>query len=276
MIHLFPRLRNKMALSSAIVIGMVALLMLMNPSLSPLAAMLIAVAGVLIMILTHYLTAANMHNQLLSRLYNQLDVEGFLRDYEPFLDVKLKNPNLYLMIRLHLSNAYCAQGRFDEAMALLSSVDVKNAKKPEDELLSRFAVVSNLCYCAQQKNDVASAKEYLRELLALKAKLVALQEKKPEKKRMVFSTDLNEQCMKFLEGQKPDLELLKKMVQENTQQLHRITTSLWVARIELANQNRREAEKLLTRIVELAPQLYPGQEAAKMLAALPGNAMQNS
>ena len=59
------------------------------------------------------------------------------------------------------------------------------------------------------------------------------------------------------------------LVQLLTQQLHRVTTSLWVARAYLAENNRREAEKLLTRIVELAPDLYPGKAAKEILSQLP-------
>lgn len=62
------------------------------------------------------------------------------------------------------------------------------------------------------------------------------------------------------------MQALKTQVQSNnTQQLHRITTSLWIARAYLAEQNRREAENILQQIVKLAPDLYPGKEAARML-----------
>ena len=37
----------------------------------------------------------------------------------------------------------------------------------------------------------------------------------------------------------------------------------------LAENNRREAESILEQIVKLSPGLYPGKEAAKLLAALP-------
>ena len=36
--------------------------------------------------------------------------------------------------------------------------------------------------------------------------------------------------------------------------------------------NRREAENILQQIVKLAPDLYPGKEAARMLAELPAAA----
>ena len=92
--------------------------------------------------------------------------------------------------------------------------------------------------------------------------------KKPEK-RMVFSTELNEQCLSLLKSGKADVEALKKYVQTHTHDLlPRITTSLWIARAYLADNQRREAEKLLKRIVELAPELYPGKEAKQFLNEL--------
>ena len=90
------------------------------------------------------------------------------------------------------------------------------------------------------------------------------------KQRMAFSSELNDQCMALLTTGKADIEKLKTQVQQNnTPQLHRVTTSLWIARAYLAEQNRREAETLLEKIVKLAPDLYPGKEAARLLASLP-------
>lgn len=105
-----------------------------------------------------YINAANTHSRQLNRLYNQLDVDGFLKEYEPHLQQNPKNPNLYMMVRLHLSNAYAAQGRFADAMKLLAATEIREGKKPEQALMSRFAVTSNLCYCAEQMGDLDAAK----------------------------------------------------------------------------------------------------------------------
>ena len=190
-------------------------------------------------------------------------MDGFLKEYEPHLRQNPKNPNLYMMVRLHLSNAYAAQGRFGDAMKLLAATEIREGKKPEQALMSRFAVTSNLCYCAEQMGDLDAAKKYLDELHGYKK----------HKQRMAFSCELNDQCMKLLSTGKCDIQALKTQVQQNnTQQLHRITTSLWIARAYLAEQNRREAENILQQIVKLAPDLYPGREAACLLAELPAKA----
>ena len=84
---------------------------------------------------------------------------------------------------------------------------------------------------------------------------------------MVFYTDLNEQCLALMKTGKADIEVLRNQVQKNNRQmLPKITTSLWVARAYLADGQKGEAERLLRRIVELAPNLYPGKEAARLLA----------
>ena len=270
MIHLFPKLKKKTLLICAGYIALAGVYVALNRSSNLLFPIIILLVGLIAIVIGQLLTAFNMHNQLLSRLYSQLDVSGFLREYEPFLNLQLKH-SLHLMVRLHLSNAYCALGRFDEAQALLTSISVPKGKKPEDELLSRFAIVSNLCYFAEQKEDIGSAQKYLDELLSLKTQLEALQTRKPEKKRMVFNTELNEQCMKYLNTGNADIEVLKTLIQNNSQQLHKITLSLWLARCYLAVNSRREAETLLERIVNLAPDLYPGKMAAQILSSLPGN-----
>lgn len=270
MIHLFPRLKNKILLICACCIAMAGGYLALNRAANIAFILIALVFALAAIILSHLLTAYNMHNQLLSLLYGQMDVARFLKQYEPFLKLDLK-PNMHLMVRLHLSNAYCAQGRFDEAKVLLESISIPKGKKEEDELLSRFAVTSNLCYVAQQQEDLQSAQDYMDKLLVLKAKLESMQASKPQKKRMVFNTDLNEQILKFMKNGKADIQALRELVQNNTQQLHRVTISLWIARAYLAENNRREAETLLERVVTLAPDLYPGKAAAQILSSLPGN-----
>ncbi len=276
MIHLFPKLKKRMLLICICYIALVGVFIALNPASNPLIILLIALVGLVVVMLAQYLNAVNAHSQLLAVLYNQLNVDGFLKAYEPKLNIKVSNPNIELSVRLHLSNAYCAQGRFDEAMKLLKEFTVAPGKKAEDELLSRFAIASNLCYCAEQKNDLEAAKAYMDELLDLKKQLEALQQTKPEKKRMVFNTELNEQCYNYLTGENVNIELLKRLVQTNTQQLHRVTISLWIAREYLNRNNRREAEKILSQIVKLAPDLYPGKQAAQLLNALPAKAGENA
>lgn len=269
MIDLFPKQKRRMLIVLGIYLGLAALLLIIGSGNAIVTAVL-AVFGLIIVLAAELTGAANAHSQLLNRLYNQLDVEGFLREYEPKLQLKLKNNNMALMVRLHISNAYCAQGRFDDAMALLSSFEIKESKNHEETLLARFAVISNLCYCAEQKSDVETAQKYLSELLDLRRQLEKLQENKPQKNKMVFSTELNEQCMQYLKTGKADVEKLKAITRQNqSQQLQRITSSLWVARADLAENNRREAQSILEQIVKLAPNLYPGKVAAEMLASLP-------
>lgn len=269
MIHLFPKRKNRMYLICACYIALVGAYLALNPAANLLPVLLLALVGLAVVVFSQYLTAFNMHSQLLSRLYDHLNVDGFLKEYEPLLKLPVKNQNIALSVHLHASNAYCAQGRFDDAIELLSSFTVQPGKNKEEDLLSRFAIVSNLCYCAEQKNDLETAKQYMNELLALRKQLEAMQTNKPEKKRMVFNTELNEQCLKFLTTGKADIETLRKLVKSNTQQLHKITISLWVARAELAVNNRREGEKILEQIVKLAPDLYPGKVASQILHDLP-------
>ena len=270
MFQLFPRQKQRMLFYIAVVVVLIVALFFLGPTFNPILLIAVGAVTCLAIAALYYLRAAAQHNAMLNRLYNQLDVEGFLAGYEPFLKVPLRSQNLYLMIRLHLSNAYCAQGRFDDAIALLQSVQFRQ-DKPERLLLGKYFIASNLCYCFEQKGDVEAAGRHMNTLREYKKQLEAMQEKKPEKRRMAFSIALNEQCYQLLTTGKADLDVLRTQVQENnTQQLHRITTSLWIARAQLAEHNRREAETLLERIVTLAPELYPGRVARELLNSLPG------
>ena len=273
MLTLFPKFQKRLMLFEGLFVVLIVAMYLLKPTTSLLALVLMLIIGGLFIAAAQYINAANAHSRQLNRLYNQLDVDGFLKEYEPHLQQNPKNPNLYIMVRMHLSNAYVAQGRFDEAMKLLTSTPVKEGKKLEQTLMNRFAVTSNLCYCAEQMGDLNAAKKYLDELHGYKKELEEIQKTKKPKQRMAFSCELNDQCMKLLSDGKCDIQALKTQVQNNnTQQLHRITTSLWIARAYLAEQNRREAENILQQIVKLAPDLYPGKEAARMLAELPAAA----
>ena len=181
MIQLFPKFKNRMLLICAFYLVMVGFYITLKPGMNPIIPLLIAVVGVLVIIVSQSLNAANAHAQMLARLYNQLDVDGFLKSYLPFLKLNLKSQSMRLMVRLHISNAYCAQGRFDEAEELLKSITIIPGKKHEDDLLSKFAIISNLCYCAEQKDDLEKAQKYMDDLLALKKELEALQTGKPDK-----------------------------------------------------------------------------------------------
>jgi len=271
MLTLFPKFKKRMIIFEVVYVALMVTLYVLKPTASPIALALMLIVGGLFIAAAQYINAVNTHNRQLNRLYNQLDAEGFLKEYEPHLQQNPSNPQLYTMVRLHLTNAYAAQGRFDEAMKLLASTPIRACKKPEQTLMNRFAITSNLCYCAEQMGDLDTAKKYLDELHGYKNELEEIQKTKKPKQRMAFSCELNDQCMKLLSTGKCDVQALKTQVQSNnTQQLHRITTSLWIARAYLAEQN--EAENILQQIVKLAPDLYPGKEAARMLAELPAAA----
>ena len=271
MLELFPVHKKRLAFNLCLFVAMLVALYFISPTINPLLLALIALAGCAAIFIMQYMRAAAQHSALLNVLYNELDAERFLRAYEPLLDRKVRSQNLYLMVRLHLSNAYCALGRFDDAMRVLTSVQLRPTK-PEKRLLFQFSIDSNLCYCYEQKGDIEAAQRHLTALRKTLAELEAIQQTKPPKQRMVFSIAFNEQCMKFLTEGCADIDVLKEQVEKSNQQLHRVTASLWIARSYLAQHNRREAERALERIVNLAGHLYPGRVAKELLDALPGRA----
>lgn len=269
MINLFPSLKKRMTILLIVYMALVFLLGFLGQT-SILVLLLFSVIGVGVIIVSQYSNANKAHEQLLARLYNNMDAEGFVREYTKMLDYDVKHPNLYMMIRLHLSNAYCALGRFDDAISLLAAIPFPPQKKEEAELIARYTVSSNLCYCSLLAKDIPAAERYMEETLASKKRLDAIQQTKPEMQRMVFNNVLNEQCLRLLKTGKCDADALRTQVQtNNTQMLHRVTTSLWIARALLAENNRREAESLLEKIAKVAGHLYIGREAKALLAGLP-------
>jgi len=269
MIQLFPAVKKRMTIWLVVYMALVFLLGFLGQT-GIAALVLFSVIGIAVIVISQYSNANKAHEALLAKLYNNMDAEGFIRDYEPLLNVDVKHPNLYMMIRLHLSNAYCALGRFDDAIALLCAIPFAPQKKEEADLIARYTVSSNLCYCALLKKDVPAAQRYMNDTLSYKKRLDAIQETKPPMQRMVFSNLLNEQCLDLLMNGKCDAALLRDKVQpQNTQMLHRVTTGLWIARALIADGNRRDAKDLLERIAKVAGHLYVGQEAKALLSGLP-------
>lgn len=272
MIQLFPKLQRNILIYSVLLIACMLLIHFLQPATSTVMLVVITIIGLIAILISQLSTATNMHNALLNTLYSQMDVDRFLREYEPKMALKKWTNTVDVMMRMHLSNAYVAQGRFKDAEAILKGCSLPEPKSPkqkEQSMLSRFAVTSNLCYVKEQEGDQEAAQAYLDELLDLKGQLEEIQKTKPENKQITFSTVLNEQCMAFLKTGKADTEVLRAQIKANPQTLPRVTGSLWLARAELAQNQRKEAQERLEKIVKLAPNLYPGKEAARILASLP-------
>lgn len=71
------------------------MLYILKPGANSIAMLLMLLVGALLIAAAQYINAVNAHNRQLNRLYNQLDVEGFLKEYEPHLNQNPSNPNLY-------------------------------------------------------------------------------------------------------------------------------------------------------------------------------------
>ena len=176
MLALYPKRLRLFALLSILLIAVIAALILLNPAANPVVWIILGVFGVLALLVSESNAAMQDHQRELARLYNQLDAEGFVQDYSRHLQNKTFTQDTAVMVRMHLSNAYVALGEFDKAAEVLTSFTLKEEKKEEKTLLLRFAMSSNLCYIAEQKEDIAEAQRRLDDLLQLKARLEKLQE----------------------------------------------------------------------------------------------------
>ena len=156
MIALYPKIWKRFIIYSVIVLLGMVIITVVYPAISVGACILLSLVGIFALLLYMSSQAMGLHKAELVRLYNQLDAEGFIKAYSVHLSQKLPSQDTGLMVRMHLSNAYAALGRFDEAMELLQSFKLKEGKKKESFLISQFARMSNLCYCAEQKEDIRS------------------------------------------------------------------------------------------------------------------------
>ncbi|MBQ8092856.1 MAG: hypothetical protein IJ242_04695 [Clostridia bacterium] len=268
MIELFPNLIRRFLILSAVLIVSLTLMTVLVPGSNPVITVVIGIIGIGMFLTSQAAEATRAHTQLVNRLYEQLDAEGFLKSYEPFLRKQPHNKNVLVMIRLHLSNAYTALGRYSDAEHILLDAGTPSDRNPEKALISRFAIVSNLCSCKEQEQKTEDAGAYLKELLSIRDKLDALQQQKPEKKRLVFNTTSNEICYAFLKDGTCDTEALRSIIQNNTSKLERLAISLWIARMYIRENRISEARDLLEKAVKIGSHLSYGQQAQALLDTL--------
>ena len=268
MLALYPKLFRKYVLLSVILAAGVAAVLILRQEASKGLWIVLGILGLFALLVSMSQQAMREHEKELKRLYNEMDAEGFAKDYAVHLTQKLWSSDTELMIRMHLSNAYIATGEFNRAREILNYTQPERRKKKEVLLFNRFALGSNLCFLEEEEGNVKEARRRYDELLKLRKELEEIQLTKPENKRAEFSTELTELCLRLLETGKTDTEALKAQVRASQRMLQKVTVSLWAARACLADNQRKEAEKLLHRIVELAPNLYPGREAKKILESL--------
>ncbi|MBQ7488328.1 MAG: hypothetical protein IJT77_12615 [Clostridia bacterium] len=268
MIALFPSYIRRFLILSGVLIGALLLLFFLVPGTNPIVIAIVGVLGVLLFLISQATEANKAHIQLVNILYEQLDTERFLRSYEPLLSKKVRNPNVELTLRLHLSNAYTATGEYAKAEQTLLDASPLTGKNPEKGLLSRFAVISNLCFCKEQEQKTDEAGVYLQQLLDIKKQLEQIQQTKPEKKRLTFNTSFNETCYAFLKDGVANPNALHDLVQKNTTQLERISISLWTARMYIKDNRISEARELLERIVKVGSHLSYGRQAKTLLDSI--------
>ena len=269
MLALYPKLFRRYVLLSVLLAAGAAAVALFVPGVSVGFWILMGALGLFALLVSMSQQAMREHEKELSRLYNDMDAEGFARDYRIHLEQKLWSTDTEVMIRMHLSNAYIALGEFDHARKMLNYVQPAGRKKKETLLFNRFAMESNLCFVEEEEGNAEEARRRYDALMQLRQQLEEIQSAKPENRRAEFSTELTELCLRLLETGKTDAEALKRQVRASSRRLQKVTVSLWAARACLADGQREEAEKLLRRIVELAPRLHPGREAKKLLESLP-------
>ena len=78
MLTLFPKFKTRLILFEGLFVALMAALYLLKPTMNPIAMILMLIVGCLFIAAAQYINAANTHSRQLNRLYNQLDVDGFL------------------------------------------------------------------------------------------------------------------------------------------------------------------------------------------------------
>ena len=268
-IKLFPAIRKRLMIMLAMYAAGLGILLIFVPEQTRGMMLILAVFALLAVLFSAGKQAQQENDRRIRMLYNELNCEGFIREYEPLLQKADQTPSLSLMVRMHLSNAYMAMGRFEDAMKILREAPV-TGKKEEARLLSRFAAASNISLCYEQQGKVQEAEKAMKELLDLKGQLERIQETKPMQQRMVYNTTLNEECLKLLKEGKCDVEKIKEL-RSGAQMLQRLTLSLWIANAYIADGRIREAREMLENVQKVGGHLYLGKEASRMLLELKGS-----
>ena len=269
MLSLYPKIQRRFVLLSSVFVVSLLALLWFNPAANRPIWILLAVLGLAALFISSSNHAVKAHQKELQQLYEALDAEGFLRGYRQHLQQKLPFKDTELMVRMHLSNAYIALGRFEEAKEVLKAYRDKPGKKEEATLLTQFAITDHLCYCARQEEVIAEATVFLHALMDQRARLEELQEGKKAGQRLRFHTRMHEVCVQILSEGKGDVDWLKAETSDpHTQMLSKVTLSYWIARAYWADNQRKEAERMFRWVIDHAPHLHPGRKSAEWLASL--------
>ena len=81
MLTLFPKFKKRLILFEVLYVALMVALYFLKPGTSPIALVILLIFGAVMLAAAQYINAAKAHNLQLNRLYNQLDVEGFLKEY---------------------------------------------------------------------------------------------------------------------------------------------------------------------------------------------------
>lgn len=96
MLTLFPKFKKRMIIFEVVYVALMVTLYVLKPTASPIALALMLIVGGLFIAAAQYINAVNTHNRQLNRLYNQLDAEGFLKEYGAASSAEsLKPPAVY-------------------------------------------------------------------------------------------------------------------------------------------------------------------------------------
>ena len=102
MLTLFPKFKKRLILFEILYVALMVVLYILKPGANSIAMLLMLLVGALLIAAAQYINAVNAHNRQLNRLYNQLDVEGFLKEYEPHLKQNPSNEPVYDDSHAHL------------------------------------------------------------------------------------------------------------------------------------------------------------------------------
>lgn len=228
--------------------------------LSPMALLGLVPAAALLGIarLRAMMTAQEEHLRLLAILYNDLEPQRFIEQYEPICSKKMSE-ECQRATAAHLANGYAYGGDSPKALELISSLPMPQGKK---ELGTRLLIAGNRCTYHLLAQDAAAAREEHAEMVRL------LEQAKAEKCKISPNYErtrrMNEVQLNLLENKPVDVSILREELAARSNQLHKALCRYLLAWSYAQAGKRTEARGVLKEVLSLKGSVILLQRAREL------------
>ena len=269
MIRVFPKSKSLARVGAITAVSASALYAFFLYARGRAETMIVSAAVLLVFLLLAFRIAAlfvaeSENLKRLSVLYNDMDPQVFIADYEPLLGAEGLSRLDRLTVTSHLANAYAFSGDFKKAVAFLKECPIPD--RGRRRFNAAALVAGNLCSCFLLARDANGAERALAELDGIIAE--AIKNRTPVNARFLRNRRVQAANLKLLKGKKIDAAALRTELQGSSNRLYRARLRLLIAEACLAEKDAEAALEQLDLIDGAGGNTILAQRAREIRASI--------